>query len=271
MKLHDLNLSDLKYFLDAVEHQSLARSAEINHISSPAISKAIGRLGHWLGSPLLTHEKNVFQLTKAGENFYRDAFAAFKQMDRLLMASEGSGGEIRIGCSSSLAEPLLAPALKKLKDFNGAEIRIGTSSQIRRYLEDGEINLGLVVDDLQHPYLQQKVIHKGQFCFASANGRPTDLLITTEDRPEVFAARKFLRRKNISPARKVQVESWTVARQLGRSLGGMCVIPDFLLGKSMKPIFEEAFKVPYQISIIHNGRQRLSHSESRLAEALEQA
>lgn len=268
MKIQDLNLSDLKYFIDSVEHGSLARSAEINHISSAAISKGISRLGQWLGSPLLTHEKNVFQLTQQGEEFFRGAKAAYDQMNTVLVTGHSLEGEIRIGCSSSVVASLISPALKKLKSFERIKIRIGTSSQVRSLLSDGQINFGVVIDDLHDPDLQQEILFRGTFNFASVNGKVSDLLITTEDRNEVFAAKQYLRKSKLEFKRHIQVESWTAASQLARELSGVCLVPDFLMSKSLKPVFKRGFNSPYQILILHHGVHRLHRSESLLRDLI---
>lgn len=49
MKIENLNLSALKYFLDTVETKSLTKAADLNHVSRPAISQAILRLEDWVG------------------------------------------------------------------------------------------------------------------------------------------------------------------------------------------------------------------------------
>lgn len=70
MKFENLNLTALKYYLDAYEKQSITQSSLINNVSRPAVSQSILRLEEWYGKKLLKHEKRNFEATPEGKNFY---------------------------------------------------------------------------------------------------------------------------------------------------------------------------------------------------------
>ncbi len=110
MKIDELNLSALKYFLDAVELESITLSAEKNHISRPAVSQAIIRLGQWHGKPLLSHEKRFFKLTDDGREFYRLAKVNYMNFINGFSQLENTDKTLRVGCSASLIE-LIFPKL----------------------------------------------------------------------------------------------------------------------------------------------------------------
>ncbi len=108
MKIEDLNLSALKYFLDAVELQSVTLSAAKNHVSRPAVSQAILRLEQWYGKELLIHEKRRFGLTNDGKLFYQ---AAKKNFEIFKTGFTGvvSDTSLKIGCSASLIDLVFPP------------------------------------------------------------------------------------------------------------------------------------------------------------------
>lgn len=263
MKLENLNLAYLKYFIDAVESKSLTRSAEINNVSRPAVSKALQRLEAWTGFSLVTHEKKIFQLTKNGENFYRYAKGAFQHMETVFAKEVQDSGSIKMGCSASLADTFLNPILKSLETLDTAKLKVGPSSRIRHLLHEDEIRLGLIIDNVDDSRLEREVIYKGQFLFASKSGEFSDLLITTEDRPEVAAARRYLASKNKKITRHIEVESWTLALKLAQTLSGACLVPDFIIQNGLKKISTSGFKHSCEIALIHKGRQFMSSLDTQ--------
>ena len=111
MKIEELNLSALKYFLDAVELNSITLSADKNHVSRPAVSQAIIRLGGWYGRSLLSHEKRNFELTDDGKEFYQIAKVNYTNLKDGFSRSVTIDNTLRVGCSASLVE-LIFPKLK---------------------------------------------------------------------------------------------------------------------------------------------------------------
>jgi DNA-binding transcriptional LysR family regulator len=237
-------------------------------VTRPAISQAILRLEDWAGVKLMTHEKKVFRLTSTGESFYRDAKAAFQQMNDTFSGKGRASGEVRIGCSASLAESFLVPALRAQKDLQAVGIHIGSSMQVRQLLKEGSIRIGVVIDDLVEPMLHREVIHKGQFVFAGKSAEFSNLLVTTESRPEVIGAKKYLMKRKIDFSRQMQVGSWSVAQSLAKSLGGTCLIPEFLIQNPMRKISVTGFKFSYEVSVLHRGTHSLGRSEVQFLEDL---
>lgn len=61
----------MKYFISIVDTHSFTEAAEMNYISQSAISQQIKSLEKELGVQLMVREKRSFELTAAGEYFYR--------------------------------------------------------------------------------------------------------------------------------------------------------------------------------------------------------
>ncbi len=61
-----MNLTDLGYFLAVARSGNFSKAARLAHVSPAAISKAIQRLEHDLGTPLLVRTTRTVSLTEAG-------------------------------------------------------------------------------------------------------------------------------------------------------------------------------------------------------------
>ena len=84
MKIENLSLSAIKYFIDTVEAQSLSKAAEKNYVSRPAVSQSIRRLEEWAGKQFLGHSKRIFALTEDGQKFYRIAKTAYETFQKTI-------------------------------------------------------------------------------------------------------------------------------------------------------------------------------------------
>ena len=99
MKWTDLNLSSLRYFVDAIELGSLTESANKNTVTRPAISQAIRRIESVIGYDLISHEKNALVLTDRGRVFLKqakNALQVFEQGHQREIVRRGEGDEAGI-------------------------------------------------------------------------------------------------------------------------------------------------------------------------------
>lgn len=270
MKLEELNLAGLKYFLDTVETGSLTEAAAMNFVTRPAVSQAISRLEQWAGIPLLKHQRKSFELTPEGQRFYRVAKQGFAGFQSALTSADKSVSKIKVGCSMSLADAFLIPSLKQLSSFADLEIKAGASRQLMRNLEDREISLAIMIDDVRASGLQTEVLHFGSFTLASKSGLLSGPIITTEDRDEVRALRKVLRGKMRS-FEAMKAESWSLCLKLASRLNGTCLVPDILVEAPLKPVRLQNFKSRYRVLLVHHRTELVSEAEANLIQLLRKA
>lgn len=266
MKTEELNLYALKYFFDAVDSQSLTKSSEINFVTRSAISQAVGRLEAWAGQKLTTHEKKNFRLTPEGEVFYRRMRASYIAFKKAVESSADLKGAIRVGCSASLVDTVLLPALKKNRSHQNLHLITGTTSSLRSQWEEGEINLALYVGE-SHRYPNEVRIGSGHFVLASPNGQMLPQIITTESRPEVREFHRLL-----SKEKGIEfnvVESWSLAAKLAIELKCCCLVPDFFL-KNLKKVPLRGYNAKYETWILHKNREMLSENEILLLETIKE-
>lgn len=268
MKIEDLYLYSLKYFFDSVEAKSLTRAAELNFVTRSAISQSILRLEEWAGQRLTTHEKKIFRLTREGESFYRQMKHAYENFQKTMSSGPENSQSLRVGCSASLIEALLLPALKKLGNQNSLYLASGTSRQLQYRLDQRDLNLILFVGDPGTEQDCTQILRSGYFVLASKTGEMSSQIVTTEIRPEVTALRKVLLKKNELKTSFQVVESWSFAAKMAVLFGYSCLVPDFLLGTELKKIELRGFKMKYQIILKSLSNEKLTSSECKLIQEL---
>ncbi|WP_374073569.1 LysR family transcriptional regulator [Bdellovibrio bacteriovorus] len=262
MKTEELSLSALKYFFDVVETQSLTKAAELNFVTRPAISQAVLRLEEWVGKSLTTHRKKNFELTPAGEEFYRHMKASFLSFKKNVESSVRESHSLKIGCSSSLAESFLFPALKQFTSVESLHLVTGTSKQLSNLLDEEEIHMALFLAEARGGRKGIK-IDSGSFVLASRDGRMGPKIVTTEIRPEVTALKRHLLRQaqNVS---FLTVESWSLAAKLAYEINCVCLVPEFLIGSKLKKIPLRGFKPGYEVILRNVAREKMSTMEMQL-------
>jgi DNA-binding transcriptional LysR family regulator len=268
MKTENLNLSALKYFLDTVELGSLTKSADRNNVSRPAVSQAIRRLEDWAGQALLTHEKKTFELTEEGQAFYRRMKTTFESLKQSIEDGDVGTRSLKIGCSVSLAEQFLIPALKRMKKLESARIMIATAANLKHRLEDGSINIALYIGDKETLAFQSRQLVVGRFALGSRSGKLTMPIVTSEARPEVNELKKVLLREGGGMTAAVTAESWVLCSQLAQIFDGTCLIPEFLVKPPLKPVSLKGFKFGFSIFAAHRAPELLSEFELELLENL---
>jgi|GEM_PF-2784105 len=260
MKFEQLNLASLKYFIDTVESQGLTKAAEKNFVTRSAISQAILRLESWAGQNLITHEKKIFRLTKAGEDFYRRAKSSYMSFQNQLQGKVHESKSLKLGCSRSLIESHFLNALKKFKSVPDLELKVGSSEQLKRFLEDGTINVALFIDDIGLPGYKQEVISKGQYIVASRSGLIGKVLVMTEDRTEVHQLKQWLFNKKLSP-QIMRAHSWSMAIKLAATFEGSALVPDFVADLTFKKVKMTNFNAHYQTMLLSRRKELLSEAE----------
>lgn len=250
--------------MDAVTLNSLTLAAELNHVTRPAISQSILRLESQLGFSLLEHKKKHFVVTKEGHHFFLKAQEVIDYLYKAFNETSKAKVDFSVACSAALAEFVIIPFLNKVKSIQHANvsIRIGTTAKVRQLVSDGDVSLGIMIDDEQTFGFDVAELKRGEFEFQSATGKLEVPLITTEYRQEVILGLKAMAELT-SPW---QVESWTQCRKMAEALGGTCLVPDLIQRKHFKKVNMKKFKYEYKVLAITKNKNLLSATERSLFE-----
>ena len=126
-----MDLLQLRYFLKLAEHQHVTKTANILHISQPALSSTIKKLENELGAPLFERNGRNIVLSAYGEIFRTYVEEAFLSLENgkqaIARKINADSGSLNIGILS----PYVWNDLFALFDSTHPEVRIN-----RRSIED---------------------------------------------------------------------------------------------------------------------------------------
>jgi DNA-binding transcriptional LysR family regulator len=108
-----LSLDLLRGFRVAARHLSFTRAAQELFVTQSAISREIRTLEEQIGQPLFHRVHRALQLTSAGEELYRAADEALRQLDAVTDRLTGSGRALTVTTTTALASLWLAPRLHR--------------------------------------------------------------------------------------------------------------------------------------------------------------
>src|SRR5579862_2042283 len=156
MNLTNLDLDTLRTLIVANDLGGYGQAAARLGRTPSAISLQMKRLQADVGATLFRKTGRGVALTEAGEIVLRYARRMLALNDEVLDTVRGAAlvGTIRIGVSQDFAESVLPPALSrftKLYPLVQLEVRIEGNAALVEALEQGEIDLALVVGHAHRP------------------------------------------------------------------------------------------------------------------------
>jgi LysR family cyn operon transcriptional activator len=152
-----ITITQLQYFLSAVEHGSLSAAAEAHYIAQPSVSEQIRRLEHTLGTSLFVRTNRKLILTEAGRTLVPFAERVIRSVDDAAAAMEPvrnlTGGTVAFGTFSSghhLLHTALATRFHALHPLVRLRLVSMNSMQVADSVRAGDLEAGLIalpVDD----------------------------------------------------------------------------------------------------------------------------
>jgi DNA-binding transcriptional LysR family regulator len=146
-----MELRQLRSFLSLADTLHFGRTAELVHISQPALSLQIRALEQELGARLLERDRRKTTLTAAGIAFRSAAAAGLNQLDQAIrnarMAAKGKAGLLRIGFISTVGKEIVPNVVRQFRDAN-PEVEISlrsipTANQLQM-LRAGSLDIGFL-------------------------------------------------------------------------------------------------------------------------------
>jgi DNA-binding transcriptional LysR family regulator len=146
-----MELRQIRSFLAIADNLHFGRTAELVHISQPALSLQIRALEEEVGTRLLERNRRKTTLTTAGVAFRSAAAAALSQLDQAVrnarMAAKGKVGRLRIGFISTAGTEIVPNVVRQFTDEN-PEVEISlrsipTANQLQM-LRAGSLDIGFL-------------------------------------------------------------------------------------------------------------------------------
>src|SRR6266446_2246325 len=166
-----MELRQIRSFLSVAETLHFGRTAELIHLSQPALSLQIRALEEEVGVRLLERNRRKTTLTAAGVAFRDDAAAAVSQLDQAIrrarLAADGKLGLLRIGFISTAGNEIVPNLVRRFRDSNPDVVfslcNILTTDQIRM-LAAGSLDIGFLRLPIgEHPELEVVEVHREPF------------------------------------------------------------------------------------------------------------
>ena len=145
-----MNLLQIKYFHEVVEHKTLSSAAEVLYISQPALSSAVKELEKEFGVKLFKRHHGGMELTAEGEEFYNISknilFSAEHLKDKMAELSERKK-VLKLGIPPMIGAVLLPEILVRFNDKNlGLRLSLteGGKDELLKKLKDNLIDMAFV-------------------------------------------------------------------------------------------------------------------------------
>jgi DNA-binding transcriptional LysR family regulator len=166
-----MELRQIRSFLSIAETLHFGRTAELIHISQPALSLQIRALEEEVGARLFERNRRKTTLTAAGFAFRDHAAAALSQLDqaahRARLAAIGKLGLLRIGFISTAGSEIVPDVVRQFRELN-PEVEFSlrnilTAEQVQM-LEAGSLDIGFLRLPIGgHPALDVVTVHREPF------------------------------------------------------------------------------------------------------------
>ena len=166
-----MELRQIRSFLSIAETLHFGRTAELIHISQPALSLQIRALEEEVGVRLFERNRRKTTLTAAGFAFRDDAAGALSQLEQAIrrarLAANGKLGLLRIGFISTAGSEIVPDIVRQFKELN-PEVEFSlrnilTAEQVQM-LEAGSLDIGFLRLPIGgHSALDVVTVHREPF------------------------------------------------------------------------------------------------------------
>jgi DNA-binding transcriptional LysR family regulator len=147
MRLPDLDLKDMALLVALGDTGRLQRAADHLGLSTSALSHRLAAIEGRLGRPLFVRGKDGMRPTAAGSLVIHHARDALLAAQRAQDAARVPGHDVRLGAAWLMATTVLPRLLAGLAEHatvGTVEVRTGRSQDVLDWVENREVDLGLV-------------------------------------------------------------------------------------------------------------------------------
>jgi DNA-binding transcriptional LysR family regulator len=146
-----MELRQIRSFLSIAETLHFGRTAELIHLSQPALSLQIRALEEDVGVRLFERNRRKTTLTAAGVAFRDDAVRALSQLDQAIhrarLAANGKLGLLRIGFISTAGSEIVPNIVGQFRELNPEvefSLRAIPTADQAQMLEGGSLDVGFL-------------------------------------------------------------------------------------------------------------------------------
>jgi|GEM_PF-990449 len=263
------HLEKLRYFYEVGKAESIKEGATHLNLTQPSVSKAIKILEESIDTLLFVRRSRGVNLTREGKilfNYCHGLFASLNDIEaRLITPEEPMAGVIRVGTYDSIAIffwPTFLKAFLEKYPLINLELTTGRSRKIQKEVEEGKLDLALIVEPRTSSNLETIELKKDQFNFY-VSSEMTDEKATQDNTPLIYMpdalAGQSLKRlshtlkEDLTRKKQFKTSSLEAAKEMILQGLGVGLLPSLVADepvkqKRMKPI-DRLFKKSEPIGI----------------------
>jgi DNA-binding transcriptional LysR family regulator len=274
--------TEIEYFLEMAQTQNMSRAAERLGIRQPTLSVALAKLEQTVGSQLFTRTKKGVALTEAGEIFLAKSQELLQVWKGLTTQtreqSQSVRGHLRLGCHVSVALYTLSLFVPQiLKEHPDLEFSFehDFSRKITEAVISLKLDLGIVINPVQHPDLIIKKLNKDEVAFWKSEKLDRSLetvLIGDQNLLQTQALLQRTKKAQSTFTKYVTTSSLEVARDLAQSGAGVAILPTRVAEMAPKPYLKKIAGLPTlqdEICLIYRAERRSSRTIQFLSERIQ--
>lgn len=173
-----MELRQLKYFLAALEHGSLAAASESLGVAQSALGRQIAALEQELGVPLLRRGRRGVKGTKAGLQLREMAAGILDQVEAASAAVRSRPrvrGRVMLEMPESVAPMLLQPVMAACRDELPdieLDLRVTDAGDMVRQLQSGKVELAVFTSNVEAARASFEPLVEEDFCLLRAPAMP---------------------------------------------------------------------------------------------------
>ena len=231
-----MNLRNLRYFVEIVEHGSMKRAAESLYVAQPALSQQVKKLEEDLGVKLLSRSVRGVVPTAAGQALLQHARLILDQVhearEAILAGQCEPQGDVVLGLPSSISAALSVPLIVRMQEaLPKVSLRVveGTSGYVLEWLRAGQLDLCVLHEVQREPGVSAELLlHEELFLIERAQERPRrksvsfaelggmDLILPGRHHGLRAMLELVARQHDVKLAPKVEIDAFTQMKALAR-------------------------------------------------------
>ncbi|WP_377156031.1 LysR substrate-binding domain-containing protein [Roseateles sp. UC29_93] len=172
-----MELRQLRYLIGVADAGSLLKASRLLHLAQPALGQHIVALEEELGAPLFIRSSRGMALTDNGRRFVEQARKVLAELEAakasVLADGQHLAGEVILGLPTTVALAATVPLLRLVRTrLPLVRLRIVESHSgfLREWLQAGRLELSILFEDRQEPWLSQRQLLTEQLVLVGAAG-----------------------------------------------------------------------------------------------------
>lgn len=251
----NFRIRDLQNFMSMAHLNTMSAAAKQLGVSQPTLSESISRLEHDLQQTLFYRTRSGVSLTPSGRDVLlraESAMTALAEVER--SAAKNAMRPIRIGCHPTVGSYFLPRSLELLENLfpdYRIELKHGLSRDVQYGIQNGEIDLGVIVNPMPSPDLIVRSVAQDLVSVWEKRHSTSNKLFCHS---ELHQTQAILRKLKGSPPDIIETSSLELIVSLVNAGLGRGILPERavrLLGKSLRrvegsPTVKDNFALVYR-------------------------